>query len=1035
MTQNERYSRQIGTYGIETMKKLSEFKIFIYGMRGLGAELAKNIILMGVKEVTICDENLIKINDLSSNYILKEEQVGKMRRDKACLSNLKKLNYFVEVNCCEISDLTLLYDIIKNYEIVIITEIINISIINNIEKICRKNNHGFIYTAVLGLFSFIFDDFGKNHSVNNWNGNSPNSYFIKNISNEKECLITIDDTNDSQLPNEGDFLFFKEIEGMEELNDGKPRKIKYLKTKNSFTIEEDTSSYGKYIKNGICYEKKMVKKINFSTFENNLKSPVIDENIQCENTFTIHSLIYSIQNFYNKNNSLPILNNEEQSKIIYNTAKKFYEENKETFTKIIEEKENEYEDFNEELALNLSKFTPSEISPYVTFIGGIVSQEIVKFSGNYTPLNQWFYFEAYDTIKNLKNPNRHLLNSRYDDQIGIYGQEIQEKLSKINIFMVGAGALGCEYLKIFAMMGISTNKNSKTTITDNDNIELSNLNRQFLFNTDMIGKSKSESACLSIKKINKNFNCEAHTNLLGFETENIYNEKFYEIINILISAVDNNKARKYLDNQAILFKKPLLDAGTEGTKANSILVIPNLTESLSNLRAEKSSNKYTSCTLRSFPSLIEHCIEWAKVQFEKIFISDIQNIINLISDQDSQFRKIEELSFSEKLLFLNDLKENLILLNLNNYENCIKMAFKKFYYHFSYRIKKLLELNPDDLKNPDGTFFWSGTKRKPEIINFDINDELCREFIFSFANIISRCFSIEKKDDIDNQNLADINEKIKLKYIKDNDLEFEEENDETQKGENEENCEQCGQNNNKYEEKINNLKEEIKCLLKKLKLNQKINPEIFNKDDDTNNQIDFIYSFSNLRARNYKISECDKFKAKFIAGRIIPAIESTTATVTGFNSSQIFSILISNISKSKIENFNEIQLDLGTSFFSYHNPCPKKIKNSYAKNKKNYIAIPKGWSVWDMINIVGPMTLEKFLEFFLDKYQIKVRGIYTENMEYIYDKKLIKENLEDIYSKFKKKDKNNMRHLFVLYLDAIDDKKNIIILPPIVYKF
>ena len=59
---------------------------------------------------------------------------------------------------------------------------------------------------------------------------------------------------------------------------------------------------------------------------------------------------------------------------------------------------------------------------------------MVKFSGNYTPFKQWFYFEAYETIKNLKKPNRFLLNPRYDDKIALYGQEIQEKLSKSNTF-------------------------------------------------------------------------------------------------------------------------------------------------------------------------------------------------------------------------------------------------------------------------------------------------------------------------------------------------------------------------------------------------------------------------------------------------------------------------------------------------------------------------------------------------------------------------------------------------------------------------
>ncbi len=152
--------------------------------------------------------------------------------------------------------------------------------------------------------------------------------------------------------------------------------------------------------------------------------------------------------------------------------------------------------------------------------------------------------------------------------------------------MIGAGALGCEYLKLFALMGISTDKNSKVTVTENDNIEISNLSRQFLFYTDVIGKSKSECACLAVRNINKEFNCESHKNLICPETENIYNENFFDSQTFLVSAVDNNKARKYLDSQAIIFKKPLLDAETEGTKANSILVIPNLTDSLSEIRKD-----------------------------------------------------------------------------------------------------------------------------------------------------------------------------------------------------------------------------------------------------------------------------------------------------------------------------------------------------------------------------------------------------------------------------------------------------------------
>lgn len=78
--------------------------------------------------------------------------------------------------------------------------------------------------------------------------------------------------------------------------------------------------------------------------------------------------------------------------------------------------------------------------------------------------------------------------SRYDGQIGVFGRTVQRKLEDLKVFLVGAGALGCEFAKNFAMMGVSSGSQGEITMTDDDVIEKSNLSRQFLFRDWNIGR-------------------------------------------------------------------------------------------------------------------------------------------------------------------------------------------------------------------------------------------------------------------------------------------------------------------------------------------------------------------------------------------------------------------------------------------------------------------------------------------------------------------------------------------------------------------
>ena len=208
------------------------------------------------------------------------------------------------------------------------------------------------------------------------------------------------------------------------------------------------------------------------------------------------------------------------------------------------------------------------------------------------------------------------------------------------MFLVGAGAVGCEYLKILSLMGVATENNCKVTVTDNDCIENSNLNRQFLFRKEHVGKSKSLIACEQVKKINPEFNCESLQIEVREETEDLFNENFYKKQDFVLIAVDNVKARNYINNQCTFHRIKLIECGTLGENASSQLIIPFVSEEYSG--EEKNNSRIGMCTIRNLPSLIEHCIEWSRDKFAEYFDKNIKYLKNFIENPLEYFKKLKK---------------------------------------------------------------------------------------------------------------------------------------------------------------------------------------------------------------------------------------------------------------------------------------------------------------------------------------------------------------------------------------------------------
>ena len=1001
------YSRQIATYGIKTMIKLSKMNIFLYGMRGVGVEVAKNIILSGPNKVTIFDPNKVLINDLTSNFFLNEKDVfEKKRRDEACFNSLLKLNPLVKLEILRKDSITehikgnsLIKD--EKYDVVVITQFLEKDILIEIDNLCRENNIGFIYGTELGIIGFCFVDFGKNFKYYEKEDEEPPNLLVNSISKSSPGIVNLVNPINKSYKNK-DYITFKGVEGMTELNNSSPIQIEIIDKYNIKIC--DTSNFSNYISGGIIMKAKNETVINFDSFETKFKEPYNKEQgfpgqidfVNRNSNEIIHLGILGLNEYYKNNNEFPKLNDEKDAQEMIRITKKILDEKENEFwINGLKEEYDDFDEFFEKIIKYLSFWSRAQISPISSFLGGLIAQEIIKYTGKYIPINQWFWCNFYETVENLigKKIDRTLHGTRYDDQISIFGNEIQKSFENSNIFIVGAGALGCEYMKTFSLMGFSSDKekNNFTFLTDDDLIVESNLNRQFLFRKDDIGKYKSKIASERAKLINPYFNCVDLISKIGPENENKFDEKFWSKQNYVIIAVDNVEARKYISEQCLLFKKVLIDSGTKGTKANSQVIIPNKTINYSP-GIEDEDEGIPMCTLRNYPTSIDHCIEWARDNFNGYFVDIIKNVKSFIENREEFYLQLSKECIPKlQIEKLNKIIRYVKIILNNDFVECLKIAMEEYNEIYYESIIRILEDHPPNSFNPDGSYYWSKNKRCPNPLPFNNDNELAFLFVKKYAQILAESMSIpiNNEDEYQKKILSNFKNNYKFDFKGKNEKKSKYErykNVKINEGVLSEEAEKKMLKMKKKEEiekriklskeKLNKIKEEAQSLnifeIQK-NISKIFNIQEFEKDNDLH--IDFIYSASNLKAEIYRIEKCDKIKVKLKAGKIIPAISTTTASIVGLVSLQLYTLSQTNDIKYLREHYFNFAIN---SFnFCYPTSCMEIINENFNQ------FIPKKFTFWDYIEVNISMTIEQFIKFIKEKYLLDVLSIEINNQEIV----------------------------------------------------
>jgi len=293
-----------------------------------------------------------------------------------------------------------------------------------------------------------------------------------------------------------------------------------------------------------------------------------------------------------------------------------------------------------------------------------------------------------------------------------------------------------------------------------------------------------------------------------------------------------------------------------------------------------------------------------------------------------------------------------------SFDDCITFARRKFEDYCVNKTTQLLHNFPLDHKIDDkGTLFWTSPKRPPKHIKFDWNDVIHRSFVVSLASLYAEVWNLPSSTE--EEKIRQVVENVKIPQFKPKDNKKIETDESIKKGAAQ--TEQAAP----QEDEIETFLRELGHYFAGLKTAPfKLKVIDFEKDDDTNHHIDFISSTSNLRARMYSIPEVDRLRVKAIAGRIMPAIATTTSCISGCVSLELLKLVMG----LELDKFKNLFMNLALPFWAFAEPAPavrKKITGSFSYTL---------WDSWDVKE--GDITLENFINYFQHKYNLTVAGVF-----------------------------------------------------------
>ncbi|KAG2182557.1 hypothetical protein INT43_007488, partial [Umbelopsis isabellina] len=379
--------------------------------------------------------------------------------------------------------------------------------------------------------------------------------------------------------------------------------------------------------------------------------------------------------------------------------------------------------------------------------------------------------------------------SRESHSTAILGQTLHQRVSSCRVLMVGAGGIGCELLKNLVLSGFKNIEVVSANPVDLDTIDLSNLNRQFLFQKQHIKKSKAHVAKESALRFNPSVNIVSHhANIKDKE----FSIEWFKGFDLVLNALDNLDARRYVNMMCLAADVPLVESGTTGYLGQAYVIKKDVTECF-DCSPKETPKTYPVCTIRSTPSAPIHCIVWAKSYlfsqlfgnaeeddedaFEKETSDENVQELEALARETEELKKIEDAigtdSYAKKVfdkIFTRDIERLLTMDEMwKNRSPPKPLFFDELEQSMAstdsngagglkdqhiWSIRDNFDMFKDSLQRLSSRLIDAKKESEKNVLVFDKDDDDAMDFVTAASNLRSANFRIALKSRFDVKSMA-----------------------------------------------------------------------------------------------------------------------------------------------------------------------------------------------------------------------------------------------------------------------------------------